>query len=217
MDILAQLKDRLRFIERLYITTFTPFAETKRKIDAGESPFIPPYFDPDRDDPDEMPFQDEWEEADDALNLVGQFAVSLVQTSLRQYLDAFILLSGRTAPSGPGHWFPRYKQLFLDAYGVDWQAGPVPLNEIEELNLARNDIQHPGFEFGMNRKRSKVHQSRFPQGLFADVAGQALRLEDLVVSADSLREAIRRVECFCEFLDKNRNPYWSGAKFPSSA
>jgi hypothetical protein len=39
-------------------------------------------------------------------------------------------------------WFHRYLALFSDAYKVDWTRCPVPPEQIEEINLARNDIQH---------------------------------------------------------------------------
>lgn len=140
MDILAGLKEKLRFIESFYKGASAPFVETKRKIEAEESPFVPRPFDPERDTDTEPPFLVEWEDADDSINVTGQTALSLVQASLREYLDAFILLSRVKPPVGKGDWFARYKAFFLETYGIDWDAGPVPTKEIEEINLARNDI-----------------------------------------------------------------------------
>ncbi len=210
MDILAGLKDKLRFIERFYATASEPFAETMRKIDAGEPPFEPPPFDPDRDMDVEPPFLAEWQEADDAVNLVGQAALNLVQSTLREYVDAFIWLSGQKPPAGRGNWFERYKKFFLEIYGTDWEAAPVRPVEIEEIILARNDIQHSGEEFGMDRRFSEKHLSRFPDGIFASGIDKEMLGEfgfvrpRIYVTEQTLQVAIRRVEMFCEFLDECR-------------
>jgi hypothetical protein len=205
MDILVGLKAKLRFIERFYQTASHPFTEVKRKIEAGEEPFAPPPFDPETATDFEPPFLEE------SLNLVGQAALCLVQSSLREYLDGFISRSGCAAPTGRGNWFRRYKQFFLETYGVDWETGPVPAHELEEINLARNDIHHTGQEFGMTRRQSEEHQTRFPEGLFIDEMDRQVFRESshtwpgrIYVTSDNLREAIRRVESFCEFLEEHR-------------
>ena len=209
MDILAGLGDKLRFIERLYATASKPFTETIRKIEAGEPPFEPPYFDPDYMDT-EPPFLADWQEADDALNLVGQAALTLVQSALREYIDAFVWLSRQKPPAGRGNWFERYKRFFLEVYGIDWEAGPFPPAKIEEINLARDDIQHSGKQFGMERRMTEKHLSRFPDGLFAygidrQISGEfGLIRPRIYITAKNLHEAIRRVEVFCGFLDECR-------------
>ena len=209
MDILAGLRDKLRFIERFYGAASEPFAEQKRKIDAGEPPFDPPPFDPDFDT-DEPPFLAKWEEADDALNLVGQAALSLVQSALREHLDGFIRLSRQNLPTGSGNWFERYQKFYLEVYGIDWEKSPVSPSALEEINLARNDIQHSGQEFGMEKRLSKKHHRRFPDGMFAHQIDKEMlgALNDfqprIYVTEENLREAIRRVETFCEFIEKHR-------------
>jgi hypothetical protein len=80
MNILAILKDRLRFIERFYEGASQQFSETKRRVEAGEPPFVQRSFDPERDADFEPPFLAEWKEAYEAANLVGQAALTLVQT-----------------------------------------------------------------------------------------------------------------------------------------
>jgi hypothetical protein len=210
MDILGGLREKLRFIERFYNGASASFSETKRKIEGEEPPFVPRPFDPDRDSDTEPPFLTEWEDADDAISVVGQAALSLVQASLREYLDAFIELSRIKLPAGKGDWFARYKAFFLERYGIDWDAGPVLTAQIEEINLTRNDIHHTGREFGMTRRQSREHYRRFPDGIFTDEYDRRMYagFEDpklrIYVTAENLREAIRRVEVFCEFLEKNR-------------
>ena len=217
MDILAGLSDKLRFIERFYESASNPFRETKRKIESGEEPFTSRPFDPETVT-GEPEFLEEWIEADDSLNLVGQAALNLVQTSLREYLDAFIFRSPPPEglePTGK-NWVERRKSLFLEAYAIDWASGPVPISDLEEINLTRNDIQHtetPFGAFGLTRRQSDEHRTRFPHGLFvheidrqlATAAGDA-SMGRIYVTRENLKEAIQRVERFCEFLEEHR-PY----------
>jgi len=210
MDILSGLREKLRFIERFYAEASASFVETKRKIEAEEPPFVPRPFDPERDMDTEPLFLTEWQDADDAINIVGQAALSLVQASLREYLDAFGWLSKMKSRTGRGDWFARYKAFFLEAYDIDWDAGPVPTAQIEEINLARNDIQHTGQEFGMTRRQSKEHHRRFPDGIFAHEIDRQMYADwqdfqpRIYVTAENLREAIRRTEAFCGYLDNHR-------------
>lgn len=80
-------------------------------------------------------------------------------------------------------------------------------------NLARNDVEHGGEPFGMARRQSKQDQLKFPEGLFVDDFDRHMARTSasswpgrIVVTEDGLKEAIRRVETFCEFLDSQR-PY----------
>lgn len=211
MDILAGLKEKLRLIEKFYEASSAPFRETMRKIDQGEPPFAPPYFDPEGYGSDEPPFLEEWQEADDGLNIIGQAALSLIQSALREYLDGFIFVSKEKNPAGTGNWFRRYQAFFLETYGIDWESGPMSPAQIEEINFARNDIQHSGQEFGMTRRQNKEHSRRFPEGIFIHEIDKAIARESamewqsrIYVTQENLQEAVQRVERFCEFLDGKR-------------
>jgi hypothetical protein len=210
MDILAALQDKLRFIERFYRTASEPFLAKMRKIEAEEAPYESPPFDPDRDSNLEPPFQAEWEEAYDAINLMGQLSFCLVQSSFREYLDGFIRLSRHSFPGGKGTWFERYKSFFLEAYEIDWETAPVTPAALEEINLTRNDIQHPEGESGLERRMSRTHRSKFPDGIFADqVELTKYRPYDelrphIFITEENLHEAVRRVESFCDFLEQRR-------------
>jgi hypothetical protein len=212
MDILAGLRDKLRFIERHYTAASEPFRETKRKIQEGEDPFAPRSFDPETAYDFEPPFLEQWQEATESLNIEGQAALKLVHSALHEYLSSFIDLCGVPLTAKGKNWLERYKKHFLDAYGIDWDSAPVPVSELEEVNLARNDVEHGGEPFGMTRRQSKEHVRRFHAGLFVDEMDKQLfqrpgeswplRIE---VTDDGLREAIRRVESFCQFLDSKRH------------
>jgi hypothetical protein len=214
MDILAGLKDKLRFIERHYEAASKPFREVRRKIEEHEAPFEPLPFDPETATDFEPDYLEEWQEATESLNIEGQAGLKLVQAALRAYLDSFIELQGVPCTAKGANWFDRKQRHFMDVYGIDWSQAPVSIDELEEVNLARNDLEHGGSPFGMAVKQSSDHQRRFPNGLFVDemdkmMAGPShLRIGwpgRIEVTEAKLGEAIRRVEMFCEFLDEKRS------------
>jgi hypothetical protein len=211
MDILAGLRDKLRFIERHYKAATEPFRETTRKIEAGERPFEPPPFDPETATDFEPPFLEQWQEAKESLNIEGQAALKLVQAALREYLSSFVDMYDIPLTAKGRNWLERYKNHFLEVYVIDWDKSPVAVSELEEVNLARNDVEHSGEPFGMTRRQSEEHVRRFPAGLFVNETDKQFfqgaadswprRID---VMQDGLKEAIRRVEKFCEFLDSHR-------------
>jgi hypothetical protein len=212
LDILAGLKDRLRFIERHYTAASNPFRETKRRIEVGEAPFEPLPFDPETATDFDPPFLEAWQEADESLNIEGQAALKLVHGAFRDYLRWFVKLGGVELTATGKNWLERYKRHFRDAYGIDFEQGPVPLDELEEVNLARNDAEHNSDPFGMTRRQSDEHQLRFPTGLFVDEIDKQFAQSSggdtwpgrINVTESGLAEAIRRVEAFCEWLDSQR-------------
>jgi hypothetical protein len=207
MDILAGLRDKLRFIERHYSAASAPFRETKRKINAGEEPFEPPPFDPETATDFEPPFLKQRQEANESLDIVGQAALKLVQGALRDYLSSFINLYGDPLTVSGKNWLRRYRKHFLETHGIDWEEGPVPLDELEEVNLARDDFEDGGEPFGMTRRQGKDDQLRFPADLFVDeIEKQVFHASGhswpgrIAVTDAGLKETIRRVETLCEFL-----------------
>jgi hypothetical protein len=212
MDLLLGLREKLQFIERMYGKAGESFVETKRKIENSEDEFDHSGWDPESFS-DEPPFLAEWQEADEAVNLLGQACLSLVQSALKEYLDGCLSVVRRTKPQRKGKesWFDTYERFFKEQFKIDWAKSPVQLPLIEEINLARNDAQHTGREFGMARYLDARHHERFPKGLFADptIAAMVQRSPlmgpvPLRVTADGLREAIKRVLDFCSFIDERR-------------
>jgi hypothetical protein len=150
-------------------------------------------------------------QATESLNIEGQAALKLVYSALREYLTSFIELYGVPLTAKGKNWFEKYKKHFLDVYGIDFEKAPIPLEELEEVNLARNDSEHSGQPFGMTRRQSKEHALRFPDGLFVEDtdrdmarASPSHRPGRIVVTDAGLAEAIRRVESFCKFINEQR-------------
>lgn len=214
MDLLYFLNRRLDFIRSLYDSTVSVFEERKRKIKAGEPPYVddrnPEYV-------DEPAFLAEWQEADDSIMVIGHWCLCMVQASLQAYLkdcisplgclwwDAKKLQTELSTKCGK-NLFGRYRLLFLDL-GVDWEMGPVPLSALEELNLTRDDLIHNIRVMNFDVKRVKNHVDRFPTGLFVDDLWSSLGMERVRVDHEKLELSIRLVKEFCTWLDDIRCNY----------
>jgi hypothetical protein len=186
----------------------------------GEPPYEPPEFDPDYDDTD-PPFLTEWLEADEFTDVIGQACISIVHSCLKDYLTGVIERSGMTAEAekfisqrrnvvrGESS-LGRHLAFIAEVYSIDWTQSPVPIAELEEINLARNDIQHGRSASGLSRYQSEQHTQRFPLGLFIDdherslkAMGRAHSFTLVHVSAEALKEAIQRVDGFCTFVENH--------------
>ncbi len=90
-----------------FATASAPFRETKRKIEDGEDPFEPPPFDPETATDFDPPFLEEWQEADESLNIQGQAALKLVHGALHDYLKAFVDLYQVPLTASGKNWLER--------------------------------------------------------------------------------------------------------------
>jgi hypothetical protein len=215
MDLLYFLKERLKFIEQLYDGAISPFEETKRKIEEHEPPYV------DNRDPEyvsEPAFLSEWQQADDSIMVIGHWALCMVQASLKAYLQGCIgptgsiwwrpkILLSLLAKKQGKNWFKRYQLLFLEDLGIDWNKGPVPLSELEQLNLTRDDLIHNVNVLSMSVERSEKHTEQYPAGLFTDDLWAGMGVERLKVDEKNLRRAVELVEKFCSWIDGIRCSY----------
>jgi hypothetical protein len=85
MNVLFFLQRRIVFIRDFYRDASSPFDERKRKIEASEEPFEPPPYD--EGESTEPPFLEEWMEASESLDVLGQMCISMLSSSLRLYLQ----------------------------------------------------------------------------------------------------------------------------------
>jgi len=216
VDLLYFLDRRLAFVQKLYDSTVGPFEERKRQIDAGEPPYV---YAGDPDDYDgDPPFLEKWQEADESVMVVGHWCLCMIQASLQTYLQDSI------SPYGSYWWkpatlmallgkkkgdskFQRYRLLFRDHLGVDWEKGPVAIADLEQLNLTRNDLIHPIDLASLRVQRDEKHVERFPTGLFTDDLWKGLDIERIRVDRAKLELAIRLVTDFCTWLDGIRCRY----------
>ncbi|MBY5415374.1 hypothetical protein [Rhizobium leguminosarum] len=147
MDPAFFLRRRTGFIARYYAAAIAPFREIQRKIDAEESPYKapPPLFDPEYGEP---PYLEQWIEADEASQVVGWSAVSLLSDSLKLYFKALeqvlqfqLGAEGKTIVKKAG-FVAAYRTAIGEILDTDWANCPVRFDVIEQVVLARNRTQH---------------------------------------------------------------------------
>lgn len=223
VDYLYFLRARTRFIRHFYTEAAAPFVEVRRKIEASEEPF-------DRasgEEDSEPPFLNEWMEAGEALDVLGQASISMLSTSLhlyiRQWITELIERAGvkQLTDLGIGEpeddaYKPQFKSGWISGYraycarlGVDWNAGPSDLTLLEQIVLARNTVQHSDDITSVRARQSKG--AKYPSGFFADALelamfdrssiGRFVRPVRLDISQDKLFAALDEVEGFCEWLN----------------
>ena len=92
MDLLHGLREKLRFIEPMHQQATASFVEKKRQIENSEGDFDYSGLDPDSWD-GTPPFLEDWQEAVEAINLLGQACLCLVQSALKEYLEGCVALT----------------------------------------------------------------------------------------------------------------------------
>jgi hypothetical protein len=139
------LDRRVQFIGQLYETASMPYAERKRKIEAGEEPFVPPCS----EDTD-PPFLVDWLEAEESIQLLAYSCVSMLAAALKLYLEEWVRQSRVSIPESMKNsifkkrgWLAGYKAHFSTRFGITFDAALVDFGLLEEVVLARNRIEHP--------------------------------------------------------------------------
>ena len=225
MDILYFFKHRTAFIRQFYEQAAHPFLEIKRKIDAEEEPFVPPYS-----EDGEPPFLAEWTEADESLQILGYMCVSMLSAALQLFVSTWTnefvgATEAYKTDFKKGSWFNRYRDLYRQRLKLDWASGPANSKLLEELVLARNRIQHPDTITSLTVSHPAPEEKEQPQVLFIE-EGERQMFKDLGgdekswllppplhVTKEKLFAAITEAEKFCEWIDSEFLPrrYTHGA------
>lgn len=215
MDIRFFLEQRLSFIKQLYINGAAPFIERKRKIDAEEAPFIPPYS-----EDVEPAFLTEWLEADSSIEVLGGACLSMVSASLHLYLTEWHRRLG--TPPGPSlnqifkkqGWPNGYKAFYAAHGAAPFEEGPFDFDLIEELVLARNNTQHPDSLVFDTPRYSDDALAKMPSPFFVSDRERALIEENdgetrqwlcrpsINVTSEKFLHAIDQVSAFVAWLEK---------------
>lgn len=215
MHIFYFLHRRTDFIRQFYTTTSAPYVERKRKIEAEEVPFVPPYS-----EDGEPPFLEEWIESDESLHLLAYSCISMLAVALHLYFETWVKQSGLPVAESlkkrefKNHgWFAGYKAHFAAHFGIVFDAGPANLKLLEEVVLARNRIEHP---LSITSRRTKYSESdlkklRHPffvdegeSDLLADADGESkswIMPPTLHVTEAQLTAAISEVELFAQWFE----------------
>ncbi|MCA8162060.1 hypothetical protein [Burkholderia cepacia] len=213
MDVAWFLNRRLDFIRQLYAQSSAPFVDRRTKIEKEEEPWIPPYS-----EDGEPPFELEWQEANDSIDVLGHACLCMLASALQAYLQTRVRLhceelspEDRTRVFKKG-WVRGYDTIFTEAFKIPFADGPVPIAVLEDIVLTRNSIQH---DLGITTNRPK-HADRKPgaaRSVFLDAREVELldRLDSdaqtwlappmVHVSQASLEATINTVERFVAWLD----------------
>lgn len=227
MDVLLFLQIRTKFIRDFYGEASFPFTERKRKIEASEDPFQPPYSE--GGDP---PFLENWQEAEEAIDVLGQMCISLLSSSLQLYLKESInelrgsYGSESLAKVGIGKpednkaafkegWINGYRMFFRDKLRIDWVGAPSNLSLLEDIVLTRNKAQHPETIKTLGIQHSHHDRAKYRRSFFADElemkffggsdadcpSDEWVLPQYLNITSEKLLAAVDEVDRFCAWLE----------------
>lgn len=215
MEVLYFLQQRLLLIRHFYETASIPFVEIKRKIEASEPPFEPPYS-----EDGEPPFMEEWSQADIEVEVLGRTCVSMLSDSLKLYFLTWEKNLWIEPPcqkcfrSEFGNGFlSGYLACFGKALEVAWEDCPADLKVLEQVILARNRSQHPESLTSMGVSHDEATWEKHPRLFFArsseanttpnsDETGSFMLNPSIHVSRENLFSAIEQVELLAAWLEE---------------
>jgi hypothetical protein len=214
MDVGFFLRDRIAFIRQFYDAASSPFLERKRKIEAREDPFVPPYS-----EDGEPPFVTEWIEADESLQILGYSCISMLAAALHLYLMTWVVELG--VPVGDSFnaefkkgWINGYRAYFSTRFGIQFENSPADGSLLEEIALARNRIQHPDHIATQRPDYSASDLAKLPRvffiseterGLFSDLNAAQIAWvfpPSVHITRETLIAAIEEVEKFAAWLEE---------------
>ena len=134
----------MAFLRQFYEMSTTPFEERKRKIEAGEEPYVPPYS-----EDAEPAFLSEWTEAEESIQIVGYSSICMLAASLHLYLSEWERQLGLECRQGHSAefkkgWLHGYRAYFGLRHAILWEESGADLELLEQIVLTRNRVQHPG-------------------------------------------------------------------------
>ena len=176
MNVRHFLAERLDFIRQFYLTASTPYLDRKRKIEAGEEPFVPPYS-----EDSEPPFMKEWLEADESLHVLAYSCISMLAAALHLYLEARVRESGVPVDQtqfkkvkGKSGWLAAYLDHFSLRLNIDVAGASINLRLLEEVVLARNLVEHPPTITSLRPHFSEANLKKLRHPFFVDENEAAL-------------------------------------------
>ncbi len=169
MDVSFFFNRRLEFIRQLYDTASAPYVERKRKIEAKEEPFVPPYS-----EDDEPAFLKEWIEADESLHVLAYSCVSMLAAALHLYLETWVSESRVPVDEALKQsfkkigWFPGYRTHYSQRFAINFESCPESLQLLEEVVLARNRFEHPPTITSIRTNYAHADLKKLPHPFFVD-------------------------------------------------
>ena len=149
-----------------------PFEEIKRKVEASE----PPNEYRGRDDAVEDAYQEAFEDADTAIQVIGMSSLGLVQTALHEFLKEFVersfgpaILKQVPQIKADG-WLGKFRALFASNADYDWANSGADLALIEQACLTRNDFHHSVNLLTRYPHQGKTYAEKYADSPFRDPA-----------------------------------------------
>ena len=215
MDVRFFLDCRLGFIRQLYATSSAPYVERKRKIEAQEEPYVPPY-----NEDGEPPFLDEWLEADESLHVLAYSCVSMLAAALHLYFETWVTQSGvpinesmKKSVFRKSGWLAGYKTHFAQHFRIDFEACPANFGLLSQVVQARNRIEHPSSITSLTTQYAHADLKKLRHPFFIDERENALLVDadegekswllppTLYVTEGQLLAAVTEVERFAEWFE----------------
>lgn len=214
LDVGYFLSTRIAFIRQLYVTATHEYVERQRKIKAEEEPFVPPCS-----EDGEPPFLEEWLEADDSLQVLGRACVSMLAATLKLYFKAWehelgIPVDSSLKPEFNRSFVNGYRAYFLRHFGIRFEDGPTNIAILEEIVLARNNIQHPETIMSNHSHYSDSDLKKLPHPFLVDDREKSFLTEvgesqsswlmppTIHVSSDKLLNLLSEIERFAGWLEQ---------------
>lgn len=226
MDYLTFTRMRTQFLRFFYAEAARPFCDMQRKIETYEEPFDSP---PGYED-GEPPFLSEWQEAGDALDVLGQSVASLAAQTLKLYVEHWVnelrsrvcddqlLAIGVGVPSDTVYkrafkrgWLAGFR-AYTEKLGIDWEQCNADYSLLEQLILARNSAQHSSEIASLRARQTEIDARRYPSGFFADqfdvlwndsigANSRFVQPPRLDMSGERIARALDEVDALCSWLD----------------
>ena len=221
MDVLWFLNQRLDFAAQFYETAAAPFCERLRRIQAEESPYVPPYS-----EDGEPAYLAEWIEAHDSLQMLAYSCVSMLTAAIHLYFQAWEHESGRRvdrkdetlmAVFSKRGYLHGYAAHFNACAGLAFDRSPANLSLLEEVILVRHRIQHPDSIAQSLPNFSDSDLKKLGRPFFLNPREEELMLEaeaaerdwlippTVHITAEKLRAAIDEVRKFAAWFEEQAN------------
>jgi len=198
------VEERLRLALYVFDLGTPPFEEIKRKIEASEHPYEYRGW----DDAVEDAYQEAFEDAGAAVQVIAMACLGLVQTALHVFLKEFVETSfgpqalAGVSQNGERGWLLQFKKFFAAKPEYDWANSGADFGLIEQTILTRNDFQHSVNLVSRYPYQDSKHKAKYADSAFLDPAfdGAGMTEHPLIVTRETLESSISAVRTLCEYL-----------------
>lgn len=172
MDHSWFFKERIAYIRYFYSTGVKSFRTDKHNIENK----LPPYGEPPYSEDGEPAFLSEWMDADTSEDVLGRACVSMLSDALKIYLNSvreqdfrFAFANKKALKKG---FLRPHIVAFCSWLKVPIDDCPVSIDVLEQIVLARNQMQHGSILTTLDIDHQQDTLDRFSDPLFTDPKDQ---------------------------------------------